>query len=437
MTSKAPLCLRLGIALLHRAKAWEREAVAAGEIVVARVNAATSGNAAERKGAEQAAAAAAITAGGGDVGAATVTELLHTAYLLEHLRSVDGMHAQFIGTQASQAMAATAEGAPGAAGALGAGAGKKGAKDKTSAAQLQVTKRQQEKATRAAAAAVAAADEWSSHLHSVREEVVAALGKQLIASHLSRWDAAPPPPDDARAAALIREHYRSSDSAGIRRLVDALCPDPNAHGGVIVTGKLAPEAADVDALLDAMHLHALVLPSLSMHWRDILKHAVNRAKTLSQPPQALMDELLDPNMSNTKKRRALVTVKEGTAVRARYLAHAGLLIGAPTCGGKVAQPQARAMAAITRAGALVRLAHTLNSQAPSAAKKACDAAGEAIVDAASIRRATPGAWPLLCWYGNAPRPATSVAMLEEALTLVCATMLPNTVLPLNSNPYAS
>jgi hypothetical protein len=90
--------LRVGIALLHRARAWGREAVAAGERVVARVNAATSGDAVERAGAERDARAAAVTAGGADGGAATVTELLHTAYLLDHLHSIDEMHAQFIGT---------------------------------------------------------------------------------------------------------------------------------------------------------------------------------------------------------------------------------------------------------------------------------------------------------------------------------------------------
>jgi hypothetical protein len=53
-----------------------------------------------------------------------------------------------------------------------------------------------------------------------------------------------------------------------------------------------------------------------------------------------------------------------------------------------------------------------------------------IVDAESARRPNPsGIFHPPCWFGKAPRPAASVAMLEEALTLVCASMLPNAVLP--------
>jgi hypothetical protein len=87
-------------------------------------------------------------------------------------------------------MAAAAEKA---AGPLSPSLAKKG-KEKSAHAQQQQTKRQQEKEARAVAAAVAEREEWSARLQSVREAVVAALGKQLIASHLSRWDGVPPPP---------------------------------------------------------------------------------------------------------------------------------------------------------------------------------------------------------------------------------------------------
>jgi len=53
MTAKPPLCFRLGVALLRRAKAWGEEAIAVGERVIKRVDAATSGDAAERKAAKE------------------------------------------------------------------------------------------------------------------------------------------------------------------------------------------------------------------------------------------------------------------------------------------------------------------------------------------------------------------------------------------------
>jgi hypothetical protein len=51
-----------------------------------------------------------------------------------------------------------------------------------------------------------------------------------------------------------------------------------------------------------------------------------KAKFLSQPPQHLVAQLADPDVSNTKKRRLLKEVQDGAKVRARYLAHAGLLM---------------------------------------------------------------------------------------------------------------
>ena len=427
MTPKAPLCLRLGVALLHRARAWSREAVAAGEKVVARVNAATSGDAAERKD-------AAAAGGSSDRGAATVTELLHAAYLLDHLREIDGMHAQFVGTitPASETEKSSSSGPLG---------NKKGGKVTTQQQQQQHTKRQQEKEARAIAAAVAAEEEWSAHIQTVRDSVVEALGKQLIASHLGRWHGAPSPPADARAAELIRDHFSSSKSAGIRRLVSDLCPaSPSAQSSGSGSGELGVffgnNLPDVDALLDAMHLHSLALPSLSVHWRNILKQAVNRAKELSQPPRDLIAVLDDPKTSNTKKKKTLAEVKEGAPARARYLAHAALLMAAPifhgnnnSGGGKAATERWRT-AAVFRADRLVRFAHALNSVPPRSTVDYCDAAGDAVVDAVSARRVNPGgAHHPGCWFGKNPRPSASVAMLEEALTLACVAMLPNAVLP--------
>ena len=73
------------------------------------------------------------------------------------------------------------------------------------------------------------------------------------------------------------------------------------------------------------------------------------------------------------------------------------------------------------ANGLLRFAHALNTPPPDAVVAVCDDAADAIVDAASAKR-LPAAAP--AWFGKAPRPAASVAILEEALTLICVAMLP-------------
>ena len=273
-------------------------------------------------------------------------------------------------------------------------------------------------------------------MQAVRDKVVAVLGKQLVAGYLHAWgdDAEASETSDAaaKAAALLKEHFDGKNAPGVRAVVAALSP-PTPEEDRFGPQIAPPTRADVDVYLEAMHLHALTNPTLHQSWRGgVLQEAVAAAVEAAQPAEKNCKEIRAPATSKTRRKKLQAAIMETRPTLARHLAHAELFHYAP--GGVGATRVEKKVEAIARVDRLLRLAYTLNAPPSDACARVCDGAGEKrkIDPRTGKETYDDDRWfvrPGSGWFGQAPRPGPSIAVLEEALTLTLASLLPRAIVP--------
>ena len=155
-------------------------------------------------------------------------------------------------------------------------------------------------------------------MQAVRDKVVAAIGKQLVAGYLHAWgdDAEASETSDAaaKAAALLKEHFDGKNAPGVRAVVAALSP-PTPEEDRFGPQIAPPTRADVDVYLEAMHLHALTNPTLHQSWRGgVLQEAVGA-------------DVLDLHLVVPAEERLLVVAQRGRRGGRRRLARGDSRLG--------------------------------------------------------------------------------------------------------------
>ena len=230
----------------------------------------------------------------------------------------------------------------------------------------------------------------------------------------------------------MKEHFDGKNAPGVRAVVAALSP-PTPEEDRFGPQIAPPTRADVDVYLEAMHLHALTNPTLHQSWRGgVLQEAVTAAVEAAQPAEKIRKEIRAPATSKTRRKKLQAAIMETRPTLARHLAHAELFHYAP--GGVGATRVEKKVEAIARVDRLLRLAYTLNAPTSDACARVCDGAGEKrkIDPRTGKETYDDDRWfvrPGSGWFGQAPRPGPSIAVLEEALTLTLASLLPRAIVP--------